>query len=256
MGQDLLLGAIYGPNSMSRDFYRRISHILSQYRNCKVIIGGDWNTVWDNAPLDSNIDVYKMAAIPNPKNSELLRNIASDFNLTDPFKVIHPYFNSYTYSPFGHTRKNRSRLDFFVISNSLLPSLLDCSNSHTPATNLFDHKSVSLFLGPVEAKNKNLQKVSKLRNTGLSDPILLHKVSIAAYKSHLYSLDTGYICEILGSTSTLKIIMLHSIKLIESLLDDYIALRTIECERGGSNLLAMQISEKNSEILLSFDELL
>ena len=192
MGQDLLLGAIYGPNSTSRDFYRRISHILSQYRNCKVIIGGDWNTLWDNAPLDSNIDVYKMAALPNPKNSELLRNIASDFNLTDPFKVIHPYFNSYTYSPFGHTRKNWSRLDFFVISNSLLPSLLDCSNSHTPATNLFDHKSVSLFLGPVEAKNKNLQKVSKLRNTGLSDPILLHKVSIAAYKSHLYSLDTVY----------------------------------------------------------------
>ena len=69
MGQDLLLGAIYGPNSTSRDFYRRISHILSQYRNCKVIIGGDWNTVWDNALLDSNIDVYKMGALPNPKNS-------------------------------------------------------------------------------------------------------------------------------------------------------------------------------------------
>ena len=50
--------------------------------------------------------------------------------------------------------------------------------------------------------------------------------------------------------------MLNCIKAIESLLDDYIALRTIECERGGSNLLAMQISEKNSEILLSFDELL
>ena len=197
-----------------------------------------------------------MAAVPNPKNSELLRNIASDFDLTDPFRVIHPYLNSYTYSPFGRTRKNWSRLDFFVISNSLLPSLLDCSNSHMPTTNLFDHKAVSLFLGPVEAKNKNLQKVSKLRNTGLSDPILLHKVSIAAYKSHLYSLDTVYMCEILGSTSTLKNNMLHSIKLIESLLDDYIVLRTIECERGGSNLLSMQISEKNSEILLSFDELL
>ena len=147
MGQDLLLGAIYGPNSMSRDFYRRISHILSQYRNCKVIIGGDWNTVGDNAPLDSNIDVYKMAALSNPKNSELLKNMASDFDLTDPFRVIHPFLNSCTYSPFGLTRKNRSRLDFFVISNNLLPSLLDCTNSHTPSTNLFNHKSVSLFFG-------------------------------------------------------------------------------------------------------------
>ena len=64
-------------------------------------------------PLDTNIDVYKLAALPNPKNSELLKNMAQEHGLTDPFRVIHPFQNSYTYSPFGSARKNRSRLDFF-----------------------------------------------------------------------------------------------------------------------------------------------
>ena len=118
-------------------------------------------------------------------------------------------------------------------NNNLLTSLRDCTNLHTLSTNLFDHKSVSLFLGSVKSKNSNKQKYKKLRNTGLTDPILLHKVLIAAYKSHLYSLDTGYICEILGSTATLTDNMLNSLKLIENLLAEYIALCTLECEGGG-----------------------
>ena len=96
-------------------------------------------------------------------------------------------------------------------NNNLLTSLRDCTNLHTPSTNLFDHRSVSLFLGSVKSKNSNKQKDKKLRNTGLTDPILLHKVLIAAYKSHLYSLDTGYICEILGSTATLTDNMLNRV---------------------------------------------
>ena len=101
MGHDLLLGAIYGPNSTSHDFYRRISHIIGHctHTHCKIIIGGDWNTVWDNAPLNSNIDVYKMAALLNPKNSELLKNMALNYNLVDPFRVLHLSVNSYTYTP-------------------------------------------------------------------------------------------------------------------------------------------------------------
>ena len=31
-GHEVLLGAIYGPNNTSHDFYRRISNILSQYK--------------------------------------------------------------------------------------------------------------------------------------------------------------------------------------------------------------------------------
>ena len=62
LGKNLLLGAIYGPNNTSRDFYRRISAILELYTNCSIIIGGDWNTVLDHSPVGNNIDIFKMEA--------------------------------------------------------------------------------------------------------------------------------------------------------------------------------------------------
>ena len=48
--------------------------------------------------------------------------------------------------------------------------------------------------------------------------------------------------------------MQNSLKQIDTLLNEYIELRKTECG-GGSDLLSMQISEKNSEILLKFDEI-
>ena len=150
LGKNLLLGAIYGPNNISRDFYRRISAILELYTNCSIIIGGDWNTdlsVLDQSPIGNNIDIFKMASIPNPKNSELLRKMVVEYELSDPFRVLHPSVHSFTYLPFGLTRKNRSRLDFLLISQNILPSLLDCEISSAPAIGLFDHKSVTLKLG-------------------------------------------------------------------------------------------------------------
>ena len=85
---------------------------------------------------------------------------------------------------------------------------------------------------------------------------MLHKVYIAAYKSHLYSLDISRSCDTLGPLGVFKGNMLATIKQIEHRLNDYIELRTVEREGGGSNLLSMQISEKNSEILQMFDNLL
>ena len=95
-----------------------------------------------------------MASIPNPKNSELLRKMVVEYELSDPFRVLHPSVHSFTYLPFGLTRKNRSRLDFLLISQNILPSLLDCEISSAPAIGLFDHKSVTLKLGQFKKKLK------------------------------------------------------------------------------------------------------
>ena len=88
LGKNLLLGAIYGPNNTSWDFYRKILAILELYTNCSIIIGGDWNTVLDQSPVGNNIDIFKMASIPNPKNSELLRKMVVEYELSDPFRVF------------------------------------------------------------------------------------------------------------------------------------------------------------------------
>ena len=256
LGHELLLGAIYGPNNTSRDFYRRISHVISQYSHCKIILGGDWNTVWDSAPLHHNIDVYKMAALPNPKNSELLKNMAQNYNLVDPFRVLHPFVNSYTYTPFGPSRKNRSRLDFFVISENVLPSLLNCENSNTPSTRLFDHKSVSLYLGPVNTTHNKKVTKTKLRSSGLSDPILSHKVFLSAYKAHLHSLNTNHTCEILGPISTYSRNMQNSLKQIDNLLNEYIELRKTECGGGGQTCSLCKFRKKTRKFSLDLTRLL
>ena len=146
----MLLGAIYGPNTTGRDFYRKVEHILDRNRDCRIIIGGDWNTVWDTGTLNNNLDIFKMSNIPNKCNRELQRAMATRFSLFDPTRVLYPDAKLFTYSLFGIQRTNKSRLDFFLVSGDLLPSLKECKPSATPAINLFDHKSVALFLGVAE----------------------------------------------------------------------------------------------------------
>ena len=254
LGKNLLLGAIYGPNNTSRDFYRRISAILELYTNCSIIIGGDWNTVLDQSPVGNNIDIFKMASIPNPKNSELLRKMVVEYELSDPFRVLHPSVHSFTYSPFGLMRKNRSRLDFLLISQNNLPSLLDCEISSAPAIGLFDHKSVTLKLGQFKKKVKNT--IPKLRNSGLSDILLQHTVTLAAYSVNYHSLDTTHIHNNLGQIDTLKNSLKNDIAIIRELIADLLNLRTLEAENGESNLLGMQIAGKNAEIKLKLDTMI
>jgi hypothetical protein len=107
------IGAIYGPNNTSRDFYRFLNQVLTESTGMYKIIGGDWNTVLDSQPSPQNIDILNMVSIPNPINSNLLREMCANHNMYDPYRVLYPNKKDYTYTPFGDTRKNRSRLDFF-----------------------------------------------------------------------------------------------------------------------------------------------
>ncbi len=141
------LGAIYGPNHTSRDFYRNIDSVVSDLlvnNVTNIVLGGDWNTTWDRRPVVSNIDTFQMSGLPNPKNSELLSNICAKHKLIDPFRALYPIRKEFTYSPFGHVRLNRSRLDFFVVSETLIPNIGDCVIASSTKCKLFDHKQVSL----------------------------------------------------------------------------------------------------------------
>jgi exonuclease III len=111
-GGEVCLGSIYGPNSTDREFYNFIQNVLNENATVPIIMGGDWNTTWDNSHPPGNIDILKMARAPNNANGRLLRELANKFNLTDPFRALYPEKIAFTYSPFGTQRKNKSRLDF------------------------------------------------------------------------------------------------------------------------------------------------
>ena len=182
----MLLGSVYGPNNTGRDLYRKLGNILERNRDCKVIIGGDWNTVWDKGSLENNIDIFKMQSLPNKCNRDLLRDMATRFSLFDPTRVLYPEAKLFTYTPFGFQRNNKSRLDFFVLSGDLLPSLVECKPSIAVATNLFDHRSVALFLGaaPVPADRTN----PRLRNTNLDNLLVQNFTNLSAYRCYSFGI--------------------------------------------------------------------
>ena len=91
------MGAIYGPNNTAQDFYRCIKGIIQENSDCKIIVGGDWNTVWDRSENNTNIDTFNMQSVPNKVNCELLRNMCTELALLDPTRVLYPgsYYQSF-----------------------------------------------------------------------------------------------------------------------------------------------------------------
>jgi exonuclease III len=160
-GGNMCIGSVYGPNSTDREFYNFITNVLTENNNIPVLLGGDWNTTWDNSPVHTNIDIVNMARPPNQANGKLLHDLAEHFQLTDPFRTLFPNKIGFSYSPFGTQRKNRSRLDFFVVSISLLETIQNCDIFPAQLSSLFDHKPISIRFSDnkTQANNKNRKKI-------------------------------------------------------------------------------------------------
>ncbi len=142
----VMLIGIYGPNTNDcKRFYDCLADLLVINKDVPVIIGGDWNCTMSCANVDSNIDIFGMKNVPSLIRSCCLRDICNDYNLSDPFRALYPKTTDFTYTP-RNNGKNRSRLDFFVISDNLIELVSSCKISSAIATELFDHKSVKLCL--------------------------------------------------------------------------------------------------------------
>ena len=141
----LILGSIYGPNrDFAVDFYAKLSHGLELLngRALPICLGGDWNCVYDLAPANRNQDILNMNSLPNPNNGKSLSTLCDKFDIGDPFRILNPYAKEYSYIPFGTVRTNRSRLDFFLVSNSLINK--GNTIEYNPSkSSIFDHKRVT-----------------------------------------------------------------------------------------------------------------
>jgi exonuclease III len=105
-------------------------------------MGGDWNATYSTDPSADNIDIFRMARPPSIYRSEGISDLCTTYNLSDPFRILYPDTRDYTFRP-RTGRLNRSRLDFFLISNNLIDCLSTCDIKLALCTELFDHKSVS-----------------------------------------------------------------------------------------------------------------
>jgi exonuclease III len=85
-----------------------------------------------------------MNNLPNKRHSDLLHVLCEDLELADPYRTKFPNKNEYSYIPSDPIKKNRSRLDFFVISRSILNKVTNTSILPGLQNKLFDHCAIVL----------------------------------------------------------------------------------------------------------------
>jgi exonuclease III len=142
-GISVYIASVYGPNDNDKDFFNDLAGMLSKYPNIPYIIGGDWNATYSTADVRANIDIINMQSPPSRLRSGWLNDISCSFSLVDPYRALHPTRRDFTFLPKG-SKKNRSRLDYFLISHNILQSVRSCTISESLACSLFDHKAVRL----------------------------------------------------------------------------------------------------------------
>ena len=133
-----------------------------------------------------------MVGPPSITRSRGLADCCENFLLTDPFRALHPDRRDFTYYP-RTRRANRSRIDFFIISDTLLPAVSLCEISPFISTELFNHKSVSLTLN-----KPNFKPNQSISLSILSHPRFLHVVASAAAECHLQHVDANAAANMAG----------------------------------------------------------
>jgi exonuclease III len=179
----IVVGSIYGPNDDDENFFEQLNQGIHGFNSDFVVIGGDWNATYDIRNNWQNIDTFNTAGIPSHRRSLWLNQLCARQSLKDPYRYLYPDVKEFTYIPFAVDAINRSRLDFFLVSESILPSCVNCRIPNNLSTMLFDHKLVSLVF-----RRDNPYKKQVINDTILNCPDINDVVDIAAiecYVNHL-----------------------------------------------------------------------
>ena len=174
------MGSIYGPNDENKIFCNNLVRMIRGLSNGNIIIGGDWNATWDNRPVEQNIDVINMREIPNRSRSNNILNLCRELNLVDPFRIFHPVIREFTYIPNARENTNRSRLDFFCVSENISAKFKDCYISQSTISNTFDHKQILL-----SSKTDNKKPIQTIKDHILKDPDLNNTVKASVFDCYM-----------------------------------------------------------------------
>jgi exonuclease III len=221
----LIVGAIYGPNTDNEiNFFENLSDSIRSLNTNSIILC---------RPVDHNEDCFRMRDIPSKRRSESLRNLSNLYNLTDPYRVFYPNKKEYSYVSAIENNENRSRLDFFIVSDDVMDACVNCMISTTLETRLFDHKRVSLIF-----KKRRVLHNLQVEKRSLLNAYLKNNVIMGIYETHINHASVGQdfpdelkdvFLGILGDCSV------HSANLKQLLSDDansiYDQAREIEIER-------------------------
>ena len=83
-----------------------------------------------------------MANPPNLRHSNLVKELCSRLNMTDPYRLFFPSRTDFTFCPRNINQQNRSRIDFFIMSIPLFAATTTCDILPAMQNSLFDHKAI------------------------------------------------------------------------------------------------------------------
>jgi hypothetical protein len=141
------------------------------------VAGGDWNATVSTVNSQDNIDIIGMASPPSIFRSSSISNLCTLHKLLDSYRAMWPEGRDFTYIP-KTGRNNRSRIDFIIISDSLLEYCTKASISPSLNSTLFDHKSVHVSIGINEGGVNNT-----IFNSTLQHPCFMDVVTTSIVES-------------------------------------------------------------------------
>lgn len=156
-GDKINLINVYGPNDDSPSFFSNLFLSIAALRG-QHIMAGDINCT-----LDPGKDRSTGLDTTHVKSRKLITQFMKDLNMLDVWRYFNP--SLLVYSCYSGTHKTYSRIDYFLISASLLPNITDCKY-HTVV--ISDHAAVSLTY--TNKKMTNTPPKWRLQAGWLQDP--------------------------------------------------------------------------------------
>jgi hypothetical protein len=126
-----------------------------------------------------------MARPPNVTHSRKLADLCENYGMSDPYRFLYPDSIDFSYQPRAVGNRNRSRLDFFIISEPLLDHLTECQIAKTLQNKLFDHKAVTIDFNKKKVLNTGTRCRPSISNKELNDDLLQYLVKISFAETYL-----------------------------------------------------------------------
>ena len=162
----LTLVNVYGPSSGDCPFFLdKISKIIDDIGNELIVSAGDWNVV-----LDVKLDCRNYQSTTNrPRTRKKIYDLMLKHDLFDVFRTLYTEKRKYTWRKFNSIKQ--ARLDFFLISDCLMPDVMWCEIGKSYRS---DHSLVTLSFKQDSWKKD--RQYWKFNNSLLKDTVYIKEI--------------------------------------------------------------------------------
>ncbi len=180
---------LYAPNKDSPDFFNDLKQNIIQQGNTNIIIVGDWNLL-----LDPKFDGYNYKHVNNPNARFKVEQLMFELNLIDVWRDENPEARKFTWTKKQDKKIiQMGRLDYFLISNTLIPFTNECKILPGYRT---DHSLITTVLKFTKQTKPN--PFWKFNNSLLKDVSFISEIKSTILETKKYYAASPYNQENIG----------------------------------------------------------